>query len=115
MTYPLASLTRAGVTVVAGSDGPIDPIQPLTCIGAALERPGTKEAISAEETIALYTRNAAYASFEEKKKGTITPGKYADLIALQDDPTTANADAIANIKVVLTMVGGRIVYQTKAH
>jgi hypothetical protein len=115
MTYPLASLTRAGVTVVAGSDGPIDPIQPLACIGAALERPGTNEAISTEETIALYTRNAAYASFEEKQKGTITPGKYADLIALQEDPMTANADAIANIKVILTMVGGRIVYQTKAH
>jgi len=115
MTYPLASLTRAGVTVVAGSDGPIDPIQPLACIGAALERPGTKEAISAEETIALYTRNAAYASFEEREKGTITPGKYADLIALQEEPMTANADAIANIKVILTMVGGRIVYQTKAH
>jgi hypothetical protein len=112
MTYPLASLLRTGVTVVAGSDGPIDPIQPLTCIAAALDRPGSKEAIGVEEAIALYTRNAAFASFEENEKGTIAPGKYADLVVLHQDPMRTKGTAIANINVLLTVVGGRVVYQS---
>jgi len=112
MTYPLASLLRANVTVVAGSDCPIDPLAPLAGIFAAVNRPGSKEAIDIEEAIALYARNAAYASFEENEKGTISPGKYADLITLQEDPMEVKADAIADIKVTLTMVGGCVVYQS---
>jgi len=112
MSYPLASLIRAGVSVVAGSDCPIDPIEPLTCIPPAVDRPGSKEAIGVEEAIALYTRNASYASFEEKEKGTIAPGKYADLVALHQDPMKVEASDIADISVVMTMMGGRVVYQS---
>jgi len=112
MAYPFASLAHANVMVVAGSDCPVDPLAPLAGIAAAVNRPGSKEAIGVEEAITLYTRNAAYASFEEKKKGTITPGNYADLIALQEDPRKTKAGAIADIKVILTMVGGRVVYQS---
>ena len=111
MTYPLASLLRANVSVVAGSDGPIDPIGPLTGIASAVNRPGP-EAIRVEEAVAMYTRNAAYASFEENEKGTISPGKFADLTALQEDPMESQPNAISKIKVRFTMVGGRIVYQS---
>lgn len=112
LSYPFASLARAGVRVVAGSDCPVDPLAPLQGIAAATTRSDPDEAITVEAAIAMYTRNAAYASFEENVKGTIEPGKYADLVALHTDPKEITPSTIPEIQVLFTMVGGKIMYQS---
>jgi predicted amidohydrolase YtcJ len=113
--YPFSSLLRAGVLTVAGSDCPIDPLSPLQGIEAAVSRPESDEAISAEDALTMYTKNAAYASFEEDTKGTIAPGKLADLVVLSEDPCLVRADAIKRIDVLMTIVGGRIVQSSLSH
>ena len=112
LSYPFASLARMGVRVVAGSDCPVEPLAPLQGIAAATTRSDSDEAITVEAAIALYTRNAAYASFEENLKGTIEPGKYADLVALRTDPREIAPSTIPEIQVLFTMVGGKIMYRS---
>jgi predicted amidohydrolase YtcJ len=111
--YPFASLLKAGLTVVGSSDCPVEPLAPLLGIEAAVNRQGP-EALRAEDAIALYTRNAAYASFEENLKGSITPGKYADLVVLESDPRKVAPSDISEIAVLMTMVGGETTHRSRA-
>jgi predicted amidohydrolase YtcJ len=69
------------------------------------------ESISPLEALKSYTIDAAYASFEEKSKGSISPGKLADLVVLSDDPTTVSPDQIMKIKVLTTILDGKVVWQ----
>jgi predicted amidohydrolase YtcJ len=71
--------------------------------------------ISAEEALRMMTINAAYALFRENEVGTLSPGKYADVIVLSDNPLTVDPQALPQIDVWLTMVGGRVVYCDAAH
>jgi predicted amidohydrolase YtcJ len=64
-----------------------------------------------DEAIKVNTINGAYASHEEKLKGSITPGKLADFVVLADDPHTVNQEKIKDIQIVRTVVGGSTVYQ----
>ncbi len=114
LTYPFATLLRAGVKVVAGSDCPVEPLTPLSGIEAAVNR-APPEALGVEDAIALYTRNAAYASFDENTKGTITAGKLADLVILEKDPRKVPPSMISKIRVLKTMIGGRIVHPHSAN
>jgi predicted amidohydrolase YtcJ len=63
------------------------------------------------EALIAYTRNGAYFTFEESKKGTIEPGKYADIIVLSNDLLDANPSTILDTKVDLTVLNGKIVYE----
>jgi predicted amidohydrolase YtcJ len=110
-TYPFMTLLRSGALVVAGSDCPVEPLTPLSGIAAAVHRPESEEALTVEDAIALYTRNASYASFEEDVKGTIAPGKCGDLVVLEKDPRKVPKSAIAQIRILMTMVGGKVVYR----
>ncbi len=112
LAYPFHSLLQAGLILVGGSDCPVEPLTPLSGIEAAVNRAGS-EAVTVEEAISFYTRNAAYASFEENMKGTIAPGKLADLVILDKDPRKVPASRISRIQVLLTMVGGKSFYQAK--
>ncbi len=114
LTYPLSSLLRAGVRVVGGSDCPVEPLTPLSGIEAAVNRPGV-EAVTVEDAVSFYTRSAAYASFEENVKGMIAPERLADLVVLEKDPRTVPPSMISRIRVLMTMVGGRVVYQYSPH
>jgi hypothetical protein len=67
--------------------------------------------INPEEAIRVYTMGGAYASFEERTKGSIEVGKLADFTFLSEDPTTADPERITDISVVATMVAGKLVYQ----
>jgi predicted amidohydrolase YtcJ len=69
------------------------------------------EAVTVEQAFALYTRNAAFAAFDENKKGTVTPGKYADFVVLGSDPRSVAADTIADIPIAATIQGGDFVYE----
>ncbi len=68
------------------------------------------EALTADEALRAYTWGSAYAAFDEDRKGTLTPGKLADLVVLDGDPTTVDPDGIAEIAVLATMVGGRFAF-----
>ena len=76
---------------------------------SVFEEPG----ISREDALRMYTINNAYASFEEKQKGSIEAGKFADLVVLSADLLTCAKDSIRLIKPILTMVDGKIVYDAK--
>jgi predicted amidohydrolase YtcJ len=118
LTYPLKSLLRAGVLAVGSSDSPVSSFEPLIGVQAAVtERTASgapfapNEALTVEEALTIYTRNAAYAAFDEHKKGTITKGKYADFAVLGRDPRLEPPETIAKIPVLATVRGGQFVYE----
>ncbi len=72
-----------------------------------------QERITVREGLRMYTINSAYAGFEEDIKGTIEPGKLADLIVLSDDPLKVPVQELKNIQVTKTIIGGRVVYESQ--
>jgi predicted amidohydrolase YtcJ len=90
----------------------MEPLSPLSGIQAAVTREFfPEERITVAEALRMYTVNAAYASSEEKLKGSIEAGKLADLTVLSNDPQAVPPNKIRNIAVEMTIVGGRVVYQ----
>jgi predicted amidohydrolase YtcJ len=105
-----------GIFMAFGSD--VLPIGPMVGLYAAVTRKGMdglvygkEERVSVAEAIVAYTRNGAYLTFEEDIKGTLEPGKLADLIVLSDDLLTIRPEEILDVQVDLTVVDGRIVYE----
>jgi len=112
--YPYRSLIDSGVHLAFGSDFPGEgTFNPLLGIHLTVNREGP-EAITPEEALVCYTAGGAYAQFEEERKGTVEVGKYADLAVLSEDPTAVRRETIREIKVDMTIVGGRIVYERSA-
>lgn len=116
--YPIATLIKNGVKVAGSSDCPIAPPNPLIGIYSALSRKTDTdkvilpdEGITSMEAVRMYTDCAAYAAFEEKIKGSITPGKLADLIVLSGDPTKFRIDEVKDIEVEMTILNGEIVWE----
>jgi predicted amidohydrolase YtcJ len=110
--YPIKTLIKEGIRVTGGSDCPMEPISPLQGIQAAVTRQFfPEEQITVDEALRMYTVNAAYASLEENLKGSIEEGKLADLTVLSDDPRKTPPTKIGDIKVKMTIVGGKVVYQ----
>lgn len=110
--YPLKTLFNEGIPVVGGSDCPMEPLNPLQGIQAAVTRQFfPEEQLTVDKALRMYTVNAAYASFEEHVKGSIEEGKVADLVVLSGDPTTVQSSKIGDIAVDVTVVGGEVVYQ----
>ena len=111
--YPFRSLLDAGISLSFGSDYPGEGFyEPLRGIHLAVNREGP-ERITVEEAIGCYTRGSAYAEVYEDSKGTITPGKLADLVVLSGDPLSVPPGEIEKLSVVQTIVGGKAVYQTQ--
>jgi hypothetical protein len=109
--YPFKTLIHEGLVVASGSDCPVEPINPLLGIWAAVARKGSaEESLTLEEALRTYTLNAAYASFDENKKGTIEVGKFADLTILSDDLDTVQPEKIKDVAVEMVLVNGEIVY-----
>jgi len=116
--YRFKSFLDNGLIVAGSSDCPVVPDNPLVGIYAAVTRQAQsgqqllpEESISAGQALALYTINAAYASFEEGIKGSITRGKLADMVLLSDDPTGIPSEQIKDIKVEMTIIGGEVVWE----
>jgi predicted amidohydrolase YtcJ len=119
-TYPVNSLLKSGCRVVFGSDMPVADPDPLKGIQAAMSRRylldksqakwQPQECINVHEAVHAYTRDAAYASYEESTKGTLAPGKVADFIVLNQDILDSNEKKIDQIKNMMTIMGGEIVY-----
>jgi predicted amidohydrolase YtcJ len=118
MLHPTKTAGDMGIVYALHSDAPISPYNAMLRLGSAVTRKtkegiviGANQRIDAETGIKAYTYGSAYATFEENKKGTLQPGYFADMIVLDADPTTVNPDNIRNIKVQMTIVGGKIAYQ----
>lgn len=116
--YRVKSFLDAGLVVAAGSDTPVVPNSPLVGICTAVMRQAAtgqllapEERVSALQALALYTRNAAYASYDEQVKGSITAGKLADLLLLSDNPLRVAPEEIKEIKVEKTIIGGSVVWE----
>lgn len=122
-TYAFRSLLDAGVRVTFGSDWPVAPLNPLLGIYAAVTRKTLdgknpngwfpEQKISVEEAVRAYTVWGAYAEFAEKVKGSLEIGKLADLVVLSRDIFTIPPDEIAQVEVLYTIVGGKIVYAAR--
>ncbi len=116
--YRIKSFLNSGLIVAGSSDSPIVPDNPLVGIYAAVTRQAEsgqqllpEECISASQALALYTINAAYASFEEDIKGSITQGKLADIVVLSNDPIKSLPEQTKEIKVETTIIGGKVVWE----
>jgi predicted amidohydrolase YtcJ len=117
--FAMRSFLDYGIRVAPGSDytpGPFDPMMALqSCVTRTDSQGnvwGPKQRITVAETIRASTRNGAYASFEENVKGTLEPGKFADLVVLGRDPFVEEPATLRTIPVERTMVGGRWVFES---
>jgi predicted amidohydrolase YtcJ len=120
-TYAFRSLLDSGARLAFGSDWPVAPLNPLEGIKAAVTRQTLdgkhpngwlpEQKITIDEAIRAFTAGSAYAEFAEKAKGTISPGKLADLVVLDRDIYSISADKIDQARVVLTVTDGRVVYE----
>ena len=111
------SFLDSKIPVAGASDYVPGPFEPLMAIQSMVTRKdlkgrvwGPNQKISVADALRICTLNGAYASFEEKEKGSITPGKLADFVLLEKDPHKADPDRIKEIKVVRTVIGGRTVH-----
>jgi hypothetical protein len=117
--YPLRSLERAGVSLAAGSDCPVVVPDVIAGLYGAVARrsaggrpmPGA-EAIGIQEALALYTTHAAFSSFAEGERGSIGPGRLADLVVLSGDPTACLPEDLLALRPEMTIVGGRVAWSS---
>lgn len=109
--YPFKTLMKEGLIVTSGSDCPVEPIDPLFGVWAAVTRKRFEEEnLTMEEALKTYTLNAAYASFDEERRGTIEAGKLADFTILSDDLFNVPPESIKDIRVEMVFVDGKMVY-----
>jgi predicted amidohydrolase YtcJ len=119
-SYAWRSFLDHGVTLAFGTDWPVAPLDPMQGVYAAITRatldgknPGgwiPEEKITLPEAIEAYTMGAAFAEFQETEKGSIKPGKLADMVILSENIFDLKPEAIRNVKVRTTIVGGKVVY-----
>jgi predicted amidohydrolase YtcJ len=108
---PLRSLLAAGIPLALGSDGPRNPYVDIMLAATHPDRPD--EAITREQAVIAYTLTSAYAEFEEKEKGSLEPGKLADLAVLSQDIFAVPLPELPKTESVLSLVGGKVVYDAK--
>ncbi len=123
-TYAFKSLLDGGAKLALGSDWMVAPLDPLSGIYAAVTRatidgknPGgwyPEQKLTLEEAVRGYTLDAAYAEYSEKEKGSIEAGKMADLVVLDQDLFAIPPERIKDVKVAMTVAGGKVIYRRPA-
>ena len=113
-------MLKKGIHIGGGSDSPVETFDPIWGIHCAVNRtdqdgnpPGgwhPQEKLTVEEAVSIYTAGGAYLSFEENEKGTIGPGKLADMAVLDRDIFTIPSEEIRYLNNVMTVMDGKIVY-----
>jgi len=116
--YVWKSFLNSGVVVNNGTDTPVEDVDPIACFYSSVTRklkdgsefyPAQK--MTREEAIYSYTLANAYAAFQEKEKGSLETGKFADIVLLSDNLITCKDEDIQKVKVVMTIVGGKIKFR----
>ena len=120
-SYAWRSMLDAGAVLAFGSDWPVAPLDPLSGIYAAVTRATLggrnpagwfpEQRLTVEEALRAYTWGSAYASFQEKVQGTLSPGMLADVVVLSEDLFRVPLEKIKDVRVQITIVGGRVVYE----
>jgi len=110
--FNLRSLIDAGIPLALGSDGPMNPY--LNIMLASINPARPSEAITRQQAVNAYTAGSAFAEFAEKRKGTISVGKFADLAVLSQDIFSVAPDALPGTGSVLTIMGGKIAFESGA-
>lgn len=117
--FPVRWFIDAGIPVAMGSDYPPGPFEPMMALTSMMTRTdirgtvwGANQRVSFDEAMRVLTINGAYASYEERIKGSLTAGKLADLVVLGRDPRSVPAIEIVNVPIERTMAGGRWVYES---
>lgn len=120
--YVWQSLMRTGAIIANGTDAPVEDVSPIASYYSSVSRmtsQGTKfypeQAMSRMEALRSYTINGAYAAFEDSLKGSLTPGKLADITVLSKDILTIPEEEIPSTEVVYTIVGGKVRYRKDAN
>lgn len=109
--YPFKTMVKKGIMLSGSSDAPVEPIEPMEGVWAATSSHiNPEERLNVYEAIKLYTVNASYFSFEEEERGTLSEGKVADIVVLDRDPFRISPDEVREVKVVMVIVGGKVVY-----
>ena len=116
-TYAFRSLTESGAVIANGSDAPVEELDPLAGIAAGVrrtidDRPGWRpeESVTVEQALHATTVAPAWLAGDERRRGTLLPGRLADLVVLDRDPVACEPDELPSVEVVATMVGGRWVH-----
>jgi predicted amidohydrolase YtcJ len=117
--FALRSFIDAGIRPTMGSDYPPGPFEPMMALQSMVTRTdisghawGPRQKVTVEEALRVCTLYGAYASYEEHLKGSVEPGKLADLVVLGRNPLTEDPSSLVTIPVERTMVGGRWVYES---
>jgi len=107
-----------GARICNGTDAPVEDVDPIPNFYAAVTRKMKSgeafypdQCLTREEALRSYTINAAYAAFEEDKKGSLTKGKLADVTVLSHDIMTIPEEDILKTEVIYTIVGGKVLYK----
>jgi predicted amidohydrolase YtcJ len=115
--YVWRSLMESGAIVTNGTDAPVEDVDPMPSLFASVTRQlgedvtfFPEQCMTREEALRSYTIDCAYAAFEENLKGSLVPGKLADIVVLSQDLLNCSADDILKTKVEMTIVGGEIKY-----
>lgn len=121
--YMWQSLLRSGAKIVNGTDAPVEPLNPFACFYASVTRMTLKgepsggyepeEKMTRSQALRSYTLDAAYGAFEENIKGSIEKGKLADFTVISADIMNVPEMDILKAEVVMTIVGGKVVYEKK--
>ena len=118
LTTPVRMYLDAGLPVSGGTDSSVVPYSPLWVIYHFVTREtisagpmGVDQKVSREDALRMVTRNHWYLTFEENTKGIIAPGRFADMVVLPEDIMTVPAKRIEQMRVMMTMVGGKVVYR----
>jgi predicted amidohydrolase YtcJ len=116
LSYPGRTWFDRGIVAVGSSDVPVVDCNVLmnlrsavTRLTASGQRMGPGQGVTIEEALRMFTLHGAFASFEEGEKGSITPGKLADLVVLSGDPRAVPAEELPSLSVDMTVVDGRVV------
>jgi predicted amidohydrolase YtcJ len=120
-TYAFRKFLNSGVRLALGTDWYVAPLNPMETLYAAVTRATLdgknpqgwvpEEKLTLAEAIEAYTLGSAYAEFQEREKGSITPGKLADLVLVREDLFSIEPSKLAEAHVELTMVGGKVVWR----
>jgi predicted amidohydrolase YtcJ len=123
-TYAFRTFLDHHVRLAFGTDWPVAPLDPMQTIYAAVTRATLdgknpngwfpEQKLTVTETVEAYTMGSAYAEFQENEKGSITPGKLADMVLVSDDIFSIDPARIRDTKVLKTFVGGKLVYDANA-